>query len=379
MRKMIRILCKPGKLLVRGALMLGILVSGALVPGTTLAAQEHTDTRSERKVFPVSREYTLEVQNKYGKIEMVNWERDEVAVEVDIHLTESSASKLRKLKEQVSIQFSGAHNYIIAKSSFGEGGRIASELKSVGHAISGSNKHVEINYTVYLPDYLDVVLSNKYGDIYLDDLDGQVEIDLSNGVMKANSLNGQSSISLSFANGMIETLGSSNMKLIYSDLTVGDVGQLDLESKSSKVTADSINVLKINSRRDKFHIQQVEYLYGKSNFSQVWIYDFLRESDVYMKYGKLTIEHVIPEFSKIFVESEFTDVSLYFDEESTFAFDILHHEKGVLRLPGELTDAEESLNGKDHLRTMGSKGGEKPQSKVTINALQKCYINLSIK
>lgn len=375
MKKMIHILCKPGKLPVNGILVLGIVLSGILQPAAL--AQDYSDTRSERKVFPVSRDHTLEIHNKYGKIEMVNWEKDSVVVEVDIHLTESSSSKLRKLKESVNVEFTGAHNYIIVKSAFGEGGRIASELKSVGHTITGSNKHVEINYTVHLPGYLDVVLSNKFGDIYLDELSGQVEIDLSNGVLKANSLAGQSSITLSFANGMVETLGSTSMRLIYSDLTAGDVGQLDIDSKSSRITADSINVLKINSRRDKFHLQRVEYLYGKSNFTQVRVYDFLRECDLFMKYGKLTIEHVNPGFSKIYVESDFTDVSLYFDEASTFSFDILHHEKALLRLAGDLAGAEESPNGKEHLRTMGSKGDG--GSKVTIDALQKCFINLSIK
>jgi hypothetical protein len=198
-------------------------------------------------------------------------------------------------------------------------------------------------------------------------------------VLKANRLEGTSSIALSFANGMIKSLGSSNMKLSYSDLTLNEVGQLDLESKSSKLNVDSVNVVKINSRRDKLYFQQVEYLYGQSNFSQVWVYDFLRESDVYMKYGKLIIEHVQPQFSKIYVESDYTDITLMFDEEASFAFDIFHHRKSVLRLPGEKSLEEESFDGKDHYKTVGSLGSDAPGGQVNIDALQKCYINISYK
>jgi hypothetical protein len=377
MRAMNQFLFKPIKLLALPALWLMFL---ALMLGATVSAQDHTDKRSVRKQFPATRETTLDVQNKYGKIQVSTWEKDSVSLEVEIFLTESSASKLKKLKEDISIDFAGTNNYIIAKSKFkSESGRIASELKSVSHTISGANKHVEINYLVYIPEYLDVVLTNKFGDIYMDDLTGQVDIELSNGVLKASQLEGNANIALSFANGMIKSLGSCTMSLSYSDLALGEVSQLDLNSKSSTLNADSVNILKINSRRDKLYFQRVEYLYGNSNFSQVWIYDFLRESDVYMKYGKLTIEHVIPDFSKIYVESEYTDVTLYFDVESAFAFDILHHEKSVLRLPAGQVNAQETDDGKEHYRTTGTLGSKSPAGRVTIDALQKCFINLSIK
>ena len=377
MRTMIHILFRSEKLPALPALGLVFIL---LFWGGAVSAQEHTDTRSVSKKFPVSRETTLEVHNKYGKIQVVTWKKDSAEMVVDIHLSESSASKLRKLREDISIDFTRTNNYIIARSKFkSESGRIASELKSVSHTLSGSNKHVEINYTLYIPDYLDLVLTNKFGDIYLDDLKGQVEIELSNGALNASNLEGTANLSLSFTDGMIKSIGSGTLSLTYSDLTLGEAGQLDLTSKSSKLEADSVNVLKINSRRDKLYFQRVEYLYGNSNFTQVWIYDFLRESDIYMKYGKLTIENVVPVFSKIYVESEFTDVTLHFDARSAFAFDILHHEKSVLRLPGNLISADEMHDGKEHFRTTGKIGSNNPVGKVTIDALQKCFVNLSIK
>ena len=371
MRTMNHILFRSARLLFLWALMLG----------TTLAsAQNLTDSRSVSKSFPASRETTLEVVNKYGKIQLVTWDKDSVAVDVDIHLTESSTSKLKKLKEDVSIDFTGSKTYIIAKTVIdSESGRIESELKSIGNTISGTNKKVEINYMVYVPAQMDVVLTNKFGDIYMDDLEGQVDIDLSNGVLKANNLKGNSSISLSFANGMIKSLGSSTMKLSYSDLALNEVSQLDLDSKSSKLNVDSVNVVKISSRRDKLYFKKVEYLYGQSNFSQVWVYDFLRESDVYMKYGKLTIEHIVPGFTKIFVESDYTDITLMFDKKASFGFDILHHRKSVLRLPDSKSLDEESFDGDELYKTVGKLGSGDPGGQVNIDALQKCFINISYK
>ena len=364
------ILFRPKKLLILSALMLGTLAT----------AQDHTDKSSVRRSFPASIKTTLEIQNKYGKIQLATWDKDSVAIEVDIFLTESSSSKLRKLKEDIQIDFTGTRDYIVAKTVIeSESGRLASELKSIGNAISGSNKRVEINYMVHLPSHMDVVLNNKFGDIYTDDLNGQVDITLSNGVLKANRLTGNATLSLSFANGMIKSLGSANLKLSYSDLVLNEVSQLDLVSKSSKLNVDSVNVLKIDSRRDKLYFKHVEFFYGSSNFTQVWVYEFLRESDLYMKYGELTIEHVLPDFSKIYVESDYTDLSLNFDRATTLEFDIFHHEKTVLRLPGTEVLLEETLSGKDHYKTVGTMGTGTPLGKLNIDALQKCFINITYK
>ncbi len=370
MRKMNHILFKPKRLLILLALSLGILTS----------AQDHTVTRSVTRSFPVSLETSLEIHNKYGKIQLTTWDKDSVAFEVDIKLTESSSSKLKKLKEGTQIAFTGAKSYIIAKTVIrSESGRIASELKSISNTISGSNKRIEINYIVYLPAHMDVVLNNKFGDIYMDDLDGQVDITLSNGVLKANRLTGNASISLSFGNGMIKSLGSANLKLSYSDMVLNEVSQLDLSSKSSKLHVDSVNVLKIDSRRDKLYFTHAEYIYGSSNFTQVWVYDLMRESDLYMKYGELTIEHILPDFSKIYVESDYTDMTLYFDRAASLEFDILHHKKAMLRLPGSEVLSEETPAGKDHFKTVGTMGSGSPAGQVNIDALQKCFINISYK
>jgi len=359
---------------------IGWLLLIALWPWLTAPAQNHSDKRSISRYYPASRETTLEIRNKYGKIQVENWEKDSVAIQADVFLNESSASRLRKLQDDIHIDMSATGSYILAKTVIeSEKGILARELKSIENILTGSNKQVEINYRVMVPRYLDVVLQNKFGDIYMDDLEGRLDIDLSNGVLNANRIGGNSSISLSFANGMIRSLGSVTMDLSYSDLTMGQVNQMDLDSRSSTLHLDSINVLKINSRRDKFYLKQVEYLYGNSNFTQLWVFDFIRESDLYMKYGSLTIENIRAGFSKIFAESYFTDVSLYLERENRIGFDILHHENAVLRLPAEMLSAEETFDGKEHFRSVGTMGEGEPVSELRIDALQKCFINISFK
>ncbi|MEZ5073010.1 MAG: hypothetical protein R2751_19205 [Bacteroidales bacterium] len=351
-----------------------------LVLSAGLQAQSHTDKRQVSRSFSVDRASTLEVQNKYGQVELLNWDRDSVRVEVEITLSESSASKLRKLRDDLHIDFTGTQSYIIAKTRIeSESGRIASELRSVGHALQGSNKRMEINYTIHLPAYMDVVIQNKFGDVYVEDIQGQSDIRLSNGALKADRLQGASHIELSFANGMIGVLGSSTLHLGYADLSVGEVEQLDLDSRSSKLKADRAGVVKIASRRDELDFASVEYLYGTGDFTQVRVHDFLRECDVYLKYGNLTLDRVDPAFARIYVESSFTDIKLWFEAGTAFDFDILHHDKAILHLPASQVQARENPNGKEHWQTLGHMGEGASSGTVKIDALEKCFINLSFK
>ena len=68
MRKMNHILFRPKRLIV-----LGTLILGTLMPGTLASAQNHTDKREVRRSFPATLETTLEVRNKYGKIQGVHY------------------------------------------------------------------------------------------------------------------------------------------------------------------------------------------------------------------------------------------------------------------------------------------------------------------
>lgn len=364
-----KFLFSPGILLAAVFLSAGILVS----------AQPVNDSRIKNKSYPVSPETTLEVENKYGTILIVPWTKDSVKITADIFLEAKNISKLRKLKNDIDVSFTGTSNYVIARTVIGDGGsRVASELRALSNTLVSSST-VEINYTIYLPEYINLVLTNKFGDIYIDDLNGDVDISLSNGVLKANHFTGNSQIELLFAKAMIRELGTSSLKMSYGELTLGSAQQLDLSSKSSDIKIDTVGVMKIDSRRDKIAVGEVEYLYGVSSFTDLTIQDFIREADCDMSYGNLIIEKVLPEFTRINIESDYTDITLFTSPESSYNVDILRNDKAIVRLPENNAVLETLRTGEDFLSTAGTIGKGKSQKRISIKADHKCYINISIR
>ena len=365
---------KKMKSLFNPRLLLGVVFMVAI---TSVFAQSVKDTRTWSRSFSVNTETTLEVENKYGTILIVPWSYDSVQVTADIFLEAKNYARLRKLSNDVSISATGTRTYVIVRTVIGDGStRIASELRTLSSTL-GSNSKVEINYTIYLPEYINIVLSNKFGDIYIDDIYGDVDIMLSNGVLKANTFSGNSNLDLQFAKGSIRNLGTASLKLSYGELSLGKVDQMDFTGKSSELRIDTSGVVKIDSRRDRIEIGEVEYLYGESSFTDVVVKNFIREANCNMKYGTLRMEKVQPDFSTIDLESDFTDITLYISPESNYFVDILHHKDAILNLPRSDDGLVTRNTGEEFFTTEGYVSGKDTDKRLIIKADHKCYINIS--
>ncbi|MFC2079947.1 hypothetical protein ACFLRQ_00570 [Bacteroidota bacterium] len=366
MKKKRKYLFNPRLLLCTSILSLTIAVS----------AQTVKDTRTWTESYKVTDETTLEVENKYGTILIVPWNKDSVQVTADIFLEAKNTAKLRKLKNDLRITSSDTRTYILVRTLIGEGNsRVASELRTLSNTLSNQST-VEINYTVYLPEYINLILNNKFGDIYIDDINGDVDISLSNGVLKANSFSGNSNLELVFAKGTIHHLGTSTLNMSYAELNLGSVEQLDLASKSSELDIKTAGIVKMDSRRDKLILGEVEYLFGNSSFTDITVKNFIREADCEMKFGTLNIDNIQADYSRIDINSDYTDITLYFPRECNYFVDILHHENAVVNLPETNAKLTTRKTGEEFLTTEGVIGEGDSEKRLIIKAEHKCYINI---
>ena len=230
---------------------------------------------------------------------------------------------------------------------------------------------------MYIPEDINLVITNKFGDVYIDDLSGNVDISLSNGVLKANNFTGTSSLELIFARGTVRNMNTGSINLSYAELDLRTIEQLDLVSKSSELDIEKAGVVKMDSRRDKFYFGEAEYLYGNSSFSEVNIEEFIREANCEMKYGAFRIEKVLPDFSRINLESDYTDITLAFQEGASYSLGIEYHEKAIVRVPSEIQNMETLKIGEEFMSTRGSVGTETRERELSIRADHKCYITIT--
>ena len=116
------------------------------------------------------------------------------------------------------------------------------------------DSRVEINYYVKMPEYMNLKIENKYGDVYMEDNAGTFSISLSNGSFKANSLGKGSDISLTFCDATINSITSGKINASFSDISIGETEDISINSISSRYDIKEAGVIRSESRRDKFFI-----------------------------------------------------------------------------------------------------------------------------
>lgn len=359
------------------------LILFAVLLGTSNTySQSYSENKSFIHQFPLSSGTTVEISNKYGKVQLLTWNKDSVRVDIDFYISSTSSARLEKLRQNVKFDFSNSKSYVVVRTIFGKSqSNVIDEIKDFAEAIVNGSNEVRIDYTVHVPRSQTIKVTNKYGDIYADDFTGDMQLNLANGDLKANNFTGNTQLTLSFGNAFINEMNKGRIVAEYADLNIRSAQNLSLESKSSKVRLEKGGFIKIQSRRDDIRIDNVARLSGDGYFSDINIQNVTEEISVSAKFGKIIVDNFKKNFSFINMTAEYTDLDLYFERGSGFDFDISYNKEVLLRLPKETEKTDEKvLNAETNQMVMyGKIGNSSSGSKVKIVAPKKCYLNLYVK
>lgn len=346
----------------------------------TAIAQSFTDREFTEKTYPVNVQTKIEVNNKYGKIQVYTWEKDSVKFVIDVNISSNNLSRLRKIKNSIRFDFNASKYYVTVKTDFGTTkNQIFTELRSLSKSLIPGKNAIEVNYRIYCPESVNLSLINKFGDIYIDDLRGKIDLSLSNGDMKINSISGDSQIDLNFGNAIINHLSNTKINISYSDLDIEQAEKVQITSKSSSIHINDIDLLKIESRRDKYFIKNVYSVMGNTNFSQIWIEKLIYDADLNLKFGELTADRISSGFNNLYIISDFADISLYIDNDAEYKADVYYKTTSYINFPqSEYDIGLTTINRTENEIHSFYSTSQKPDlPKLKIQALEKCFINIT--
>jgi hypothetical protein len=242
-------------------------------------------------------------------------------------------------------------------------------FKGMTSKIISYDSRVEINYFISVPDYLNLKIENKYGDVYMEDNTGEFRMSLSNGSFKANSLGKNASITMVFCDARINSMVSGDLDASFSEVTLGSTDDLTINSISSKYNIKKAGSIRGESRRDKFFIDNINSLHGNSYFSDYKIDNVTNELNLTTRYGSVNADMIEKGFESVDINSSFSDISLNFDPASSYNLDI-RHTNAFLVLPDKnITSEEKAMNDdrKEYV-TSGTVGKNPGKAKVKIEA-----------
>lgn len=336
----------------------------------SLSAQSNTEIRSYIKSVPVTRESSLEVNNKYGTIHISSWDKDSASIRAEVKAFAGNHSKLNKMFEGVTINITETAFRVRAQTDFTQNINMLFEsFKGMTSKLISYDSRVEINYYISIPEYLNLSIENKYGDVYMEDNTGNFSIKISNGSFKANSIGKGSSLSLTFCDATINAITSGKIDASFSEITLGETGDLSINSISSRYDIKIAGILRGESRRDKFFIDKVESLHGNSYFTDYNVNSLGKELNLTTRYGSVNTDLIDKGFETVNINSGYTDISLGFDQSSSYNLDIKHNNVFLI-LPEKNVNTEKRVLNEDKKEyvTYGTVGKNPGSTKVKIDA-----------
>jgi hypothetical protein len=239
----------------------------------------------------------------------------------------SKQSKVDKSFDYIEFDFKTSKYYIIAQTLFAGKSSFWSDVSDLTGAIFNSSTKTKIDYTVYLPADVTLKLMNKYGNIYTTDHTGNLEIELSNGDLKAYHLSGETKINIEFGNANVKQIENGMIQVSYGEMQIDEANRIIVESKSSKFYIKEADDLDINSKRDKFYLGQAGYMHGLTNFSTIEADVVTQKVDLATKYGDVDLKSFADSFENLNIKSENTDIIFHFTDDKQYEMEFVLDER----------------------------------------------------
>ena len=182
-----------------------------------------------------------------------------------------------------------------------------------------------------MPKHLNVNLTNKYGDIFIDELTGHSKIDLKYGNLKANRIIYGSSdplamLTLGYGNASIDEVDWMRFDIKYANVDIVKSKALVVLSKYSKISVDMASSMVVDSKYDTYTIGTIANLVGDSGYTTYRLKKLDKKLDVRTRYGDVRIEDVANTFESITFEGSYaslyapiaSSVSYQFDGEASY-------------------------------------------------------------
>ncbi|MFT6866488.1 MAG: hypothetical protein ACJA08_001319, partial [Cyclobacteriaceae bacterium] len=278
----------------------------------TLAQSTRMEKQFDRS-FRASEGGRLDVYNKYGEVIVRVWNEDSVRVVVNIEASGKSSEIVQKNIGRIDVSFRAVGDLITVSTVVNKGSgmfkEFLSEVDDYSKSILGSNG-LTVNYEIWLPNDFNLNIENKFGNIYMADLDSRISIDLAHGDLKANKLNGQVSIKHSFGKNNIDYIKNGTLSFKGAQSKIRDAQMLNIESSSSEIELDKVTYAQLNSRNDKIYIAEAQEIVGDGTFSDLNVGVITQSANLNFNYGDIYFTRIQRDFKSISLVGKSADINL---------------------------------------------------------------------
>ena len=261
-----------------------------------------------KKEYTVNPDARVLLDNKFGQIHINNWDKYMVSIEIRITVGASSPEKAQKLLDLVTIVSEGTPSNV--------------QIRTMLSKDFSDNKKLSVDYTVNMPSTIMLNLTNKFGDVFLNELLGKGNFNISYGNIEINKLmNSNNVININFGKGDIHYITGAMVSLKYSDLQVEYAGSLYVDSKFSNLEGIKIISLSLGFEGGKLDLDNSSVITGKSKFTDLSISHLDKKIDLDIQYGNCDVDQISADFTLVSIRNKYGHVSVNIPSGTSYSLD----------------------------------------------------------
>ncbi len=306
------------------------LIAFFLCPALVLANHgklkgRYTKEKTIKKEYDVNSDALLKLDNSYGNMNLTSWNENRVVIEVHIKTNGNNEEKVQQKLDQIDVDFDASSSMVSAKTIFNK------ERGRWGWWGKNNNVNMQINYTVKLPVKNSVHLSNDYGNISLDRVDGHAKISCDYGRLDIGELRGRNN-QLSFdytSKSTIDYINSGKISADYSGFTIVKAGNLVVSADYTNSTIEQMEDLQYSADYGNMEVGEVNNVSGSGDYINIKLGTVHGNVDVSADYGGLRIRNMAQDAGNINVRTDYTGIKIGYHPEYHFNFEITTEYAGV--------------------------------------------------
>ncbi|MFC2115816.1 hypothetical protein ACFLTU_05035 [Bacteroidota bacterium] len=341
----------------KSILLLGVFLG---ISGIWVQAQEFTKEFHEE--FDANENTTLTLQNKYGSIDVQNWDSQKIKIDVLVLVKNANSEKAEKLLSYIDVEFSSSDNSVKAITQIDDKFSRSNNLRN--------DNEFEINYTVQMPKEANLDLLNKYGHVIIDEVAGHAAIDVKYGKLTINKLSRGNvkplnTVTLGYANGSsISECNWLKANIKYSGLSIEKAKAIVGYTSYMKLSIAEASSVVIEGKYDGYTFGKLTNLVINTSYSGIKVEELGKKLEADTRYTGCTIKYMPESFEGININSRYGTYKIGLDEAASYKLD---GEAGYSKINYHDTGKVSKIQENNSMKVFGNVGtSENPAAVVKV-------------
>lgn len=286
-----------------------------------LQAAQDEYSKNKHKEYDVNEKTLLVLSNKYGNVNVTNWQQDRVSIDVKITVDYRREDEAKELLEDINVEINKQDNTIEAITEFERNFNRSGGLFNFGD----DSKEFTINYEVKIPRYLNLELENKYGDVFINEITGRADIAVKYGNFKANKIlrdntKPLSQVNLAYSDGSIGEVNWLKLSLKYTpnNCNIEKAKAIIAVTKYSKLNVNQVSSLVSESKYDNYRLGNLTNIVCEAKYTDFRIERVSKKIDLESQYGDFRVNEIPMGFEKIKIDNKYGRVNLGIDGNASY-------------------------------------------------------------